>query len=163
MIVMKFGGTSVESAVAIERVASIVKQRESRRPVVIVSAMGKTTNRLLALARSAAEGQQQEAMKQLDELKSYHRSEASSIVKPEDVEALDAVLDQHFSELEAMVAQIAEKEEFSPRLVDAVSSLGERLSSQVVTLAFRYFGMDTVHVDSRSVIVTDSRHTQAAP
>jgi aspartate kinase len=163
MIVMKFGGTSVESAAAIERVASIVKERESRRPVVIVSAMGKTTNRLLALARSAAEGQQQEAMKQVNELKAYHRSEASSIVKAVDHQELDAILDQHFSELAMMVAQIAEKEEFSPRLVDAVSSLGERLSSQVVTLAFRYFGMDTVHVDSRSVIITDSRHTQAAP
>src|ERR1041384_611755 len=44
MIVMKFGGTSVESAAAIERVAGIVKGREARRPVVVVSAMGKTTN-----------------------------------------------------------------------------------------------------------------------
>ena len=48
MIVMKFGGTSVESAAAIERVAAIVKARAARRPVVVVSAMGKTTNRLLA-------------------------------------------------------------------------------------------------------------------
>ena len=45
MIVMKFGGTSVESAAAIERVASIVRAREARRPVVVVSAMGKTTNK----------------------------------------------------------------------------------------------------------------------
>ena len=44
MIVMKFGGTSVESAVAIERVASIVKARLDRHPIVVVSAMGKTTN-----------------------------------------------------------------------------------------------------------------------
>jgi hypothetical protein len=53
MIVMKFGGTSVESAAAIERVAGIVKAREERRPVVVVSAMGKTTNKLLALANAA--------------------------------------------------------------------------------------------------------------
>ncbi len=51
MIVMKFGGTSVESASAIERVASIVKARIERRPVVVVSAMGKTTNKLLAIAQ----------------------------------------------------------------------------------------------------------------
>src|SRR5208282_2634625 len=50
MIVMKFGGTSVESAAAIERVAAIVKARAGRRPVVVVSAMGKTTNKLLAIA-----------------------------------------------------------------------------------------------------------------
>ena len=50
MIVMKFGGTSVESATAIGRVASIVKARVAQHPVVVVSAMGKTTNKLLAIA-----------------------------------------------------------------------------------------------------------------
>ena len=53
MIVMKFGGTSVESAAAIERVASIVKARVHRNPIVVVSAMGKTTNKLLAIANLA--------------------------------------------------------------------------------------------------------------
>src|SRR5262249_34985664 len=56
MIVMKFGGTSVESASAIERVAGIVKAREKQRPVVVVSAMGKTTNKLLAIASAAVAG-----------------------------------------------------------------------------------------------------------
>ena len=53
MIVMKFGGSSVESAEAIQRVASIVRECD-RRPVVVVSAMGKTTDRLLAIARFTA-------------------------------------------------------------------------------------------------------------
>ena len=57
MIVMKFGGTSVESAEAIQRVASIVRERLDRRPVVVVSAMGKTTNKLLAMADTAASGE----------------------------------------------------------------------------------------------------------
>ncbi len=48
---MKFGGTSVESAAAIERVASIVKARADHHPIVVVSAMGKTTNKLLAIAQ----------------------------------------------------------------------------------------------------------------
>jgi aspartate kinase len=60
MIVMKFGGTSVESAVAIERVASIVKARIDRHPIVVVSAMGKTTNKLLALAQTAIGGDRTE-------------------------------------------------------------------------------------------------------
>jgi aspartate kinase len=163
MIVMKFGGSSVESAVAISRVASIVKARLERRPVVVVSAMGKTTNRLLAIAALAAEAKQSAALSQMEELKAYHLTEASAIVLPEDRPRLSALVDEHFAELGQMVAEIAEVEEFSPRLVDAVSSLGERMSSQVVTLAFRYFGMDAAHLDSRSVIITDSRHTQAAP
>ncbi|MBL8228089.1 MAG: lysine-sensitive aspartokinase 3 [Bryobacterales bacterium] len=163
MIVMKFGGSSVESASALERVASIVKARLDRRPVVVVSAMGKTTNRLLAIAAAAAEGKQTDAMKLLEELREYHRSEAALVTKAEDLPELEQILDDHFGELQEYVAEIAEVEEFSPRMVDAVSALGERISSRIVTLAFRYFGMDAVHVDSRDVIVTDSRHTQAAP
>ena len=56
MIVMKFGGSSVESAEAIQRVAGIVRDRLDRHPVVVVSAMGKTTNKLLEIARMCAEG-----------------------------------------------------------------------------------------------------------
>ena len=53
--------------------------------------------------------------------------------------------------------------ELTPRSIDAISSYGERLSSYIVTLAFRHFGMKAEHIDSRDVIVTDRRHTQAAP
>ena len=64
MIVMKFGGTSVESAAAIARVAGIVQAREERRPVVVVSAMGKTTNKLLAIAAAAIAGKRAEYIAQ---------------------------------------------------------------------------------------------------
>ena len=51
----------------------------------------------------------------------------------------------------------------TPRSIDAISSYGERLSSFIVTQAFRHSGMQTEHLDSRDLIVTDKRHTQAAP
>ena len=66
MIVMKFGGSSVESAVAIARVAEIVRARLDQKPVVVVSAMGKTTNRLLAAAELAVKGQREAAQAELD-------------------------------------------------------------------------------------------------
>ncbi len=53
MIVMKFGGTSVQDAKAIERAAAIVKERLPQKPVVVVSAMAKVTDQLLAMARAA--------------------------------------------------------------------------------------------------------------
>ncbi|MCX6621444.1 MAG: aspartate kinase, partial [Acidobacteria bacterium] len=53
--------------------------------------------------------------------------------------------------------------ELTPRSIDAISSYGERLSSLIVTLAFRHFGIEADHVDARKVIITDNRHTQAAP
>lgn len=163
MIVMKFGGTSVESATAIHRVAGIVRSQLHRRPVVVVSAMGKTTNRLLAIARAAADGDQIEANRQLADLRAFHQTEASAATGPSQVAELDAVLDSHFRELESLIEDIAEREEFTPQQVDAVSAMGERLSSAIVTLAFRHAGIGTAHVDSRQVIVTDTVHTQAAP
>ena len=56
MIVMKFGGSSLESASAIEQVASIVKAHLKQRPTIVVSAMGKTTDGLVEAADHAARG-----------------------------------------------------------------------------------------------------------
>ena len=80
MIVMKFGGSSVESATAIGRVASIVKARVELSPVVVVSAMGKTTNKLLAIAASAIGGKREDYIKQLHDLRDFHSREARQVV-----------------------------------------------------------------------------------
>jgi len=163
MIVMKFGGTSVESAAAITRVAGIVKAREARRPVVVVSAMGKTTNRLLEIASTAIGGKREEYIRQLHNLRDYHSREARLIVPLADRADLDRFLDEHFQELTELVKGLAVLGELTPRSIDAISSYGERLSSYIVTLGFRHFGMPAEHVDSRDVLITDKRHTQAAP
>jgi aspartate kinase len=163
MIVMKFGGTSVESATAIERVARIVKARQEQRPVVVVSAMGKTTNKLLALAAAAIEGNRAEYIRQLHDLRDFHSREARRVVPLDHRAELDRTLDEHFQELTELVKGLAVLGELTPRSIDAISSYGERLSSYIVTLAFRHFGMEAEHLDSRRVIVTDKRHTQAAP
>ena len=78
MIVMKFGGTSVESAAAIERVASIVRARSDRKPVVVVSAMGKTTNKLLAIAQAAIGGTREEYLRQIHDLRPSTRGRRGS-------------------------------------------------------------------------------------
>jgi aspartate kinase len=153
MIVMKFGGTSVESAEAIGRVAGIVQQRVQRRPVVVVSAMGKTTNRLLAIGNSAITGKLDAALAELNDLREFHLRES---------EGLESV-SQHFDQLADLVKGLAVMGELTPRATDALCSFGERISSLVVTSLFRKRGIDAVHLDSREFIVTDRRHTQAAP
>lgn len=163
MIVMKFGGTSVESAAAIERVAGIVKARASRRPVVVVSAMGKTTNKLLAIAQSAVEGKRDEYIRQLHDLRDFHSREARLVTPLAGRAELDSFLDEHFQELTELVKGLAVLGELTPRSVDAISSYGERLSSYIVAQAFRHFGLEAVHLDARKVIVTDGRHTAAQP
>lgn len=163
MIVMKFGGTSVESAAAIERVASIVRARVQRKPVVVVSAMGKTTNKLLAIANAAIAGNRADYIAQIQDLRDFHSREARLVVPLAERAELDRTLDEHFQELTELVKGLAVLGELTPRSIDAISSYGERLSSYIVSLALAHFGMKTAHVDSRRVIVTDDRHTQAVP
>lgn len=163
MIVMKFGGTSVESAAAIERVASIVKARADQHPIVVVSAMGKTTNKLLAIAQAAIAGKRDDYIRQLHDLRDFHSREARQVVPLSHRAELDRTLDDHFQEMTELVKGIAVLGELTPRSIDAISSYGERLSSYIVTLAFEHFGLPAVHLDSRRVIVTDRRHTQAVP
>jgi aspartate kinase len=156
MLVMKFGGTSVESAEAIERVAGIVRERLAQHPVVVVSAMGKTTNKLLAIAGAAVEGQSDKALGLLHELREFHQSESAGL-------GVECEIEAHFQELAELVKGIAILGESTPRATDAVAAFGERLSSLIVTAWFRRCGIDAVHVDARSMIVTDRRHMQATP
>ncbi len=160
MIVMKFGGTSVESAAAIQRVASIVKARADRHPVVVVSAMGKTTNKLLAIANDAVNGNRKAALELLCELHHDHLREAKAVLASAQ---LEAIIDAHFKELEELVKGLAVLGELTPRSIDAISSYGERLSSVIVAAAFDASGLPAAQVDARDYIVTDRRHTQAAP
>jgi aspartate kinase len=156
MIVMKFGGTSVESADAIRRVAGIVRERLDRHPLVVVSAMGKTTNKLLAMAAAAASGDQDAALADLEALRSSHLCESAGLAVAEQVNAL-------FDQLAALVKGLAIVGELTPRATDAVSAFGERLSSLIVTARFNDAGIGAVQVDARNLIVTDRRHGQAAP
>ncbi len=163
MIVMKFGGTSVESAEAIERVAGIVAGRVKERPVVVVSAMGKTTDRLLKLASTAVSGNRKLSIELLRDLRDFHGREARKLAPPARRLSFEACLEDHFQELSELSKGLAVLGELTPRSVDAITSYGERLSSLIVSQAFEHRGLPAALVDSRRCIVTDSRHTQAAP
>jgi aspartate kinase len=163
MIVMKFGGSSVESAAALDRVTSIIAAHLPRKPVVVVSAMGKTTNRLLELGELAAEGQREEALEKLRQLHAYHLREADPVVPPSRRHELERVVLSHFEELEELVKGLSILGELTPRSKDAIASYGERLSSQILTLACSSRNIRATHIDAREVIVTDSRFTQASP
>jgi aspartate kinase len=163
MIVMKFGGSSVESAEALQRVAGIVASRLPRRPVVVVSAMGKTTDRLLEIARAAGGGDRERARDLLEDLRAFHFGHARAVCPDRRLDELSAFLDEHFHELAALVDGLAILGELTPRSIDAISAFGERLSSFIVALAFESQGLAAERVDSREVLVTDSRHTAASP
>jgi aspartate kinase len=162
MIVMKFGGTSVESREAIARVTRIVQNQEQRRPVVVVSAMGKTTNKLLEAAAQAAAGHRDQALTLVDEMRAHHLADGVEVAGAFAAE-VDRYIRAHFEWVDELVKGLSVVGELSPRSMDAVASVGERLSSLIVSFAFRAAGMRAQHVDSRRVIVTDAAFTQAQP
>lgn len=163
MIVMKFGGSSIESAEAIQRVAGIIAGRADKHPLVVVSAMGKTTDRLLEIGATAVAGDIDGALAKLDSLRQFHAIEAGGVVSSQAEPAIEKHLDDHFQELAELAKGLSILGELGPRSVDALSSYGERLSSVVITEALRAHGLAAEHVDSRDVIVTDNRFSEASP
>jgi aspartate kinase len=163
MIVMKFGGSSVADAESIERVAGIVRGLLDRRPVVVVSAMAKTTNRLLQAAEAAAAGDREEAHAAFDEIETYHRRESQGVVPPPGRQALEAALDPYFNELRIQLDELLATRALTPRAADAVAAFGELLSSTILAFAFTHNGVDSAWVDCRRVIVTDHDFTRARP
>jgi aspartate kinase len=162
MIVMKFGGTSVESQEAVARVTGIVQSFEHRRPIVVVSAMGDTTNKLLKAAGEAEAGRRDQALSLVDEVRAHHLTHGLALAGAAAAE-LDRYIRAHFEWLDDLVKGLSIVGELSPRSMDAIASVGERLSSLIVTFAFRAAGMPTQYVDARRVIVTDDRFTRAQP
>jgi len=150
MIVMKFGGTSVEDAAAIDRSCRIVGERLSRNPFVIVSALGGATNGLLEAGSFAARGELGKAMTIADRLEYRH------------VELLPSTA-EHFTRLRELLKALAAIGEFSPRTQDLVASFGEALSSLIFVDRMNHLGFDAVHIDARQCIVTDDHFGKAAP
>jgi len=165
IVVMKFGGTSVEDAVAMKRTAAIVLGRRTRglKPVVVVSAMARVTDQLLAAAAAAGHDDRAGAIALSVKLRERHLDTAAQLVTGERLMALAAKLHQEFDALDDLLRGIAAVGELTPRTNDLVVSFGERTSSRMVAAAFDEAGLNGVHVDARTCIVTDSNYGKAAP
>jgi len=163
MIVMKFGGTSVEDSKAIDRVASIVEGRLEQKPVVVVSAMAKVTDTLLTMARAAGEGERKAALKLCRSLQERHYNTASELLGTALFTEFHSELGADFEALDELLRGISAVGEITPRTYDFVTAFGEMLSSRIVAAAFAARGLKGVHVDSRDVLVTDSNYMQAVP
>jgi aspartate kinase len=163
MIVMKFGGTSVEDAKAIERTAAIVRGRLEQKPVVVVSAMAKVTDQLLAMGRAAGSGDRKTALKLSRALRERHYNAAGELLGTALFTQFHSDLGVDFDALDELLRGIAAVGELTPRTTDHVAAFGELLSSKIVTAAFSARGLDSTLVDSRECIVTDNTHTRATP
>jgi bifunctional aspartokinase / homoserine dehydrogenase 1 len=163
--VMKFGGTSVADADCVRRAAAIVQSAAARGPVVVVvSAMSGVTNRLVQAAHSAEAGEQEFFPKLVDELGTQHKTALEALIsdpqrRSKTAEACQEVLE----ELDRLLRGTSLLHELTPRALDAVSGIGERLSAPLVAGAICELGLRSVAVSATEVIVTDPHHGRAEP
>lgn len=164
MIVVKFGGTSVGDAPAIQRAADIVRGRVERRPLVVVSALGGTTNALLTIAEQAAEGQLIGAILGVETLRERHLHVAQELLGDSPSSSdVQGELSATFDELASLAEALSVLGHLTPRSLDAIASKGELLSSALVVAVFRERGIAAEYVDPASVMITGDQFGKAEP
>lgn len=162
MIVMKFGGTSVEDAAAIRNLTELVRKETPRRPVVVVSACAGVTNQLLASAQLAAQGRKEEALAGVAAIEARHKRIVKELFDGE----TQKFLYRHFAslagDLAALVNGVAVLGELTPRSLDTFASYGELMSSFIIHHYFESRRMKSFWTDARTFMRTDDRFTKAA-
>src|SRR5689334_4452950 len=126
MIVMKFGGTSVQDAQAIDRVAAIVRERLAEKPVVVVSALAKVTDQLLAMANAAGSGQREHALELSRSARERHYNTAVELLGAHAFEQIAPELEADFNALDELLRGVVAVGELTARTTDNIAGFGER-------------------------------------
>src|SRR5689334_1198771 len=162
-IVMKFGGTSVADAAALENVARIVATEREAAPVVVVSAMSGVTDALLASARLASERGADHAFASLKDTFERHRIATEELLSSETADEFLAYLNEAAAQIEKFLREIANEPCDRRAAQDAIVSFGELLSSRLLAEVLKERGVKAQQVDPRECIVTNDEYTCAAP
>ncbi len=153
---MKFGGALMDSASGIERVVNLIKENSGEPLVVVVSALGKTTNKLEKLHQLSVEGN--DINLEFREIKEYHLGIAQDIM-PQLPDETSSSLNVLFNELwDALNTHYVDRYE----AYDSIVSFGEDLSSSLLYHYLRYHDIKVNLISAKNLIVTDSNFTDAA-
>ncbi|KZK74854.1 MAG: lysine-sensitive aspartokinase 3 [Pelodictyon luteolum] len=165
MAVMKFGGTSVGTARAMQQAISIVaREAEQSTPIVVLSACSGITNTLLKIADASGRGSLDEAMELVGEVRSHHIGLVRELIPSgEPQEELIPRIEQLLSRLELLVKGVEIVGELTERSRDMFCSFGELLSTTVFAAAMQAAGHPAEWVDVRTVMVTDDHFGFARP
>ena len=160
MKVLKFGGTSVANAENIKLVAQIVAATDTDKMVVVVSALGGTTD-LLLLAAQKASRQDATYTVELREIEERHLHCIKQLIPVQSQSAILSKVKSELNILETLLEGAFFIGEITPRLSDKIVSYGELLSAYIISEYFHSRGFQSVYKDSREVIITDDTYGKA--
>jgi len=162
--VLKFGGTSVADAAALQRVAGLVSRgQRNARPIIVVSALAGVTDALLAAADAAAGGDAERIRPQLDALLERHAEIAGRLARPDGANGIRTVLGRARADIAELLERVAGEPERRPALRDEIASYGERLSAALLTAVLLAADVPARYVDARHCLITDATHGRATP
>lgn len=157
MKVYKFGGASVKDAAAVKNVFEILKNENQNNLLVVISAMGKTTNALEEIWKSYI-NRSEDIDQKLEIVKSYHQNMIDELFSSKNKEVSDEV-NNLFVELEWILEE--EPDENKDFIYDQIVSLGELLSTRIVEAYLRENGLSTKWVDARNYLKSDNNYREA--
>jgi len=164
MIVMKFGGTSVEDSDSILRVIGVVKSEAARRPIIVVSACAGVTNQLLKIATISADGKKGEVNDLITAIRLRHEKLVDELIHTElPKNYLKGKISVYAHELRNLAQAISVLGEVSNRSHDAIASYGERLSSMIIAQAMEENSLKVALIDAREYMITNETYTKALP
>ncbi len=166
LIVMKFGGTSVGSVAALQQVVKIVRKEKEQgnEVVVVVSAMSGVTDLLLSGARQAEAGDITTSDGARQEILTKHTQVLEKFLAGSKLHAsvlaeINALLD----EFDALSHSISVLGELTPRALDVIAGMGERMSVRQVAAVLERHAIPARAVDATQLIVTDDQYGAASP
>jgi aspartokinase/homoserine dehydrogenase 1 len=165
-IVMKFGGTSVGSVAALQQVIRITQKISSHgdETILIVSAMNGVTDQLLKSARRAEAGDSDSAKRAHQEMLVRHIATMEALVPDSSRrETAVASIRELLNELDALCHSIAVLGELTPRALDVIAGMGERMSARQVAAILDYHGIPAQSIEATQLVVTDSCYGSASP
>lgn len=157
MLVFKFGGASIETVERAKRLGDILSLYPDQKIMLIVSAKGKTTNALEKIVFARQEGNLEESLKLVQELKQDHESYARELLQQSDSH-LEETLDQFFTEIEWTLSEQDGKDK--NYLYDQIVCIGELLSTSIIH-AYLKTKSSITWLDARSIIKTGEEYREA--
>jgi aspartate kinase len=163
---MKFGGTSVGSVDALIRATQIIRdaKKDWSRVVVVTSAMSGVTDLLLKSASLAAQGETDSLPEAESTLREKHFAAAEALIKDQELrEATKGEMNCLIQLLVDLCRAIAVLGEASPRALDAVASLGERMNVRLLAAIANDEGITAKAIEATEFIVTNTHFQNAHP